>query len=84
MASEHIELPSDNSSLVKSNAQPSIVVDQASMNQHITIDFLKLHQNIEGITNNVAPDTQLWPVIKDDAYGHGAIPIAKRLASQVH
>ena len=38
------------------------------------------NQNIEAITNNVAPNTQLWPVIKDDAYGHGAITIAKRLA----
>ena len=83
MASEYIELSSDDSSTVNSNDQPNLVADQTSMNQHITIDFLKLHQNIEAITNNVAPDTQLWPVIKDDAYGHGAIPIAKQLASQV-
>ena len=84
MASEYIELPPDDSSTVNSNDQTSLVVDQASMNQHMTIDFLNLDQNIEAITKNVAPNTQLWPVIKDDAYGHGAIPIAKRLAAQVH
>lgn len=84
MASEYIELPPDDSSTVNSNNQPSLMVDQASLNQHITIDFLTLDQNIQAITNNVAPNTQLWPVIKDDAYGHGAIPIAKRLAPQVH
>lgn len=84
MASEYIELPPDDATKLSPNVHPSLEVDQASLDQHVSIDLSKLDQNIEAITNTVAPNTQLWPVIKDDAYGHGAIPIAKRLAPQVH
>ena len=56
----------------------------ASSNQYVSIDLTKLDHNIEAIRSCLAANTQLWPVIKDDAYGHGAIPIAKYLSSVVH
>ena len=55
-----------------------------SLSQYVSIDLRKLDQNVEAIKKCVAAKAQLWPVIKDDAYGHGAIVLAKRLSRVVH
>lgn len=36
-------------------------------------------ENIDSIASNLLPDTKIIAVIKTDAYGHGALPIAKEL-----
>lgn len=37
-------------------------------------------QNIQNAMDKVGPDTKIMAIIKTDAYGHGAIPVAKALA----
>lgn len=85
MAAKHLEVPQDisfmsNLNYSKSEANSNL----ASSNQYVSIDLTKLDHNIEAIRSCLAANTQLWPVIKDDAYGHGAIPLAKYLSSVVH
>ena len=59
-------------------------ISHNSLSQYVSIDLRKLDQNVEAIKKCVAAKAQLWPVIKDDAYGHGAIVLAKRLSRVVH
>lgn len=37
-------------------------------------------QNIQNAMDKVGPDTKIMAIIKTDAYGHGAVPVAKALA----
>ena len=66
----------------QSNSEANIT--HRSLSQYVSIDLRKLDQNVEAIKKCVAAKAQLWPVIKDDAYGHGAIVLAKRLSRVVH
>lgn len=43
------------------------------------IDLDAICQNVSAMKKNIAQDTKILAVIKTDAYGHGAIPIAKEL-----
>ncbi len=44
-----------------------------------TIDLRALQQNFRAIGNLLSPDCTLIPIIKADAYGHGAVRCAKAL-----
>ena len=85
MAAKHLEVPQDISYMSNLNYSNSEANSNlASLNQYVSIDLTKLDHNIEAIRSCLVANTQLWPVIKDDAYGHGAIPLAKHLSSVVH
>ena len=43
----------------------------------VNLDYVG--ENIDSIASNLKPDTGIIAVIKTDAYGHGALPIAKEL-----
>ena len=43
----------------------------------VNLDYVG--ENIDSIASNLKPDTGMIAVIKTDAYGHGALPIAKEL-----
>ena len=43
------------------------------------IDLSAVRKNIEAIRNSVRPESKLMVVLKADGYGHGAVPIAKRI-----
>jgi len=45
------------------------------------INLNNLAYNIHAIQQRVSP-SQVIPVLKSDAYGHGAVPVTKRLASE--
>ena len=45
------------------------------------IDFDALTYNIEQIRSRIKPDTKLMCVVKANAYGHGAVQIAHKLAA---
>ncbi len=40
------------------------------------IDLEALRHNVKIIRNKVGPDTRILAVVKADAYGHGAVPVA--------
>jgi len=52
-----------------------------SLGTYAEINLDNLSYNIRRICKKVAPATVI-PVIKADAYGHGAVPVAKRLARE--
>jgi len=43
------------------------------------IDLSAVRKNIEAIRASVRPESKLMIVLKADGYGHGAVPIAKRI-----
>ena len=43
------------------------------------IDLSAILSNLESIHKNIQKDTQILAIIKTDAYGHGALPIAKEI-----
>lgn len=43
------------------------------------IDLDALRSNMEHMKENLGPQTKLMAVVKTDAYGHGAVPIAREL-----
>ena len=43
------------------------------------IDLSAVRKNIEAIRASIRPGTKLMVVLKADGYGHGAVPIAKRI-----
>lgn len=43
------------------------------------IDLSAVRKNIEAIRTSVRPESKLMVVLKADGYGHGAVPIAKRI-----
>ena len=43
------------------------------------IDLDAIEENVEEMAKHVSEDTMLMPVLKMDAYGHGAVPIAQML-----
>lgn len=45
------------------------------------IDLDQLDRNMEVLQNHVGPGVKLAPVIKADAYGHGAVAIARELSN---
>ena len=43
------------------------------------IDLDAMTYNLEHIKKNLAPKTQVIAVLKADGYGHGAVPLARRI-----
>ena len=43
------------------------------------IDLDAIYENMRALKDNTRPGTKLCAVVKADAYGHGAVPIARRL-----
>lgn len=43
------------------------------------IDLDALHANMEAMHENIEAGTKMFAVIKTDAYGHGAVPLAREL-----
>ncbi len=43
------------------------------------IDLSAVQKNIEAIRGSIRPESKLMVVLKADGYGHGAVPIAKRI-----
>jgi len=43
----------------------------------IEIDLARLRQNVRIVRQHLPPRVQLLAVVKDDAYGHGAAPVAR-------
>src|SRR5947199_8184156 len=45
------------------------------------IDLVRFWRNVEVIARSLPEGARLVPVLKADAYGHGAVEVAKRLTS---
>ncbi len=50
-------------------------------NSYIEIDLEQLRKNAETILKTLSPGTQLIPVLKDDAYALGMVPVARTLCA---
>lgn len=53
------------------------------MRSEIIVDLSKLDGNLKAIKSRLRSGVKVMAVIKDNAYGHGAVPIARHLSSQV-
>jgi len=64
-----------------SSTSPSLpsTVPRAPLTVCIHLDVLKA--NFQKIRQFVSPSTKILPIIKADAYGHGAVPVAQTLES---
>lgn len=47
------------------------------------VNLGRLHQNLKTLSSFIAPDTRIMAVVKSDAYGHGAVKVAKALEPKV-
>ena len=43
------------------------------------IDLGHIEENMEEMEKNLRPGTKMYGVVKTDAYGHGAVPVAKTI-----
>ncbi len=43
------------------------------------VDLGAVHKNITVISGLLEPDTLIMAVVKADAYGHGALPVTRKL-----
>ena len=43
------------------------------------VDLGRIEENMEAMKNNLRPGTKMYGVVKTDAYGHGAVPVAKTI-----
>ena len=48
-------------------------------NSYLLVDLAALRRNARRILSGLQPGTGLIPVLKDDAYGLGMIPVARAL-----
>jgi len=56
---------------------PSLVRDRAPRSVWVEIDLEKLRRNFKLIFQLLPPHVRLLSVVKDDAYGHGALHVSK-------
>ena len=49
----------------------------------ITVHLNRLDDNVQSVRNQVGEQTKLMGVIKDNAYGHGLIDVARHLAKSM-
>ncbi|MDZ7715717.1 MAG: alanine racemase [Balneolaceae bacterium] len=54
-----------------------------SHNAEITVSFSALEENLKVIRSHLGNDTKIMAVVKANAYGHGAIEVARFLADKV-
>ncbi len=52
-------------------------------NSTVTINLSNLQSNVERLSREIQTDTRIMAVVKADAYGHGAIEVAKSLQPSV-
>ena len=48
----------------------------------IELDLDSLSFNLAGIRERVGPEVEVMPVVKNDAYGHGLVPVTAHLAGE--
>jgi alanine racemase len=60
-----------------SDSNPLPLTDIPSRPAWVEIDLKKLRRNFELINRDKAPGPQVLAVVKDDGYGHGALPVAQ-------
>lgn len=53
------------------------------MRSEIIVNLSKLDANVKVVRARLKPEVKVMAVIKDSAYGHGLLPIAKHLSNQV-
>lgn len=53
------------------------------MRSELIIDLKKLDHNVDVIKSTAQNNPQIMAVIKDDAYGHGAVEIARHISAKV-
>ena len=47
------------------------------------VNLAAIRHNILQVRNNIRKETSIMAIVKADAYGHGAIPVAKALENLV-
>ena len=57
------------------------VVDGLPRSAWLEIDLRAIRTNLSAIRSVAGPDVPVHPVVKADAYGHGALPVARELAA---
>lgn len=53
---------------------------QLPMRVYARVDLDAVCQNVQSVRRKVGPDVKIMAVVKTDAYGHGAVPVAKALS----
>ncbi len=48
----------------------------------IQVNLDAIAENFEQVMTNLPPKTEAFAVVKANAYGHGAVAVAKKLSSQ--
>ena len=46
---------------------------------YVTVDIQAVKENFRQMEANLQPGTKMIAVVKADAYGHGAVPIARAI-----
>jgi alanine racemase len=64
--------------------QPERIIVDLGHHSVLTIDLDAISNNVAIIKSYLQPETTLMAVIKADAYGHGAVQVAKRIQREVH
>ena len=54
-------------------------VNISNFNSYLLVDRALLRENVRTILAGLGRDTELIPVLKDDAYGLGLVPVARTL-----
>ena len=44
------------------------------------VDLGRIEENMKAMKEHLRPGTKMYGVVKTDAYGHGAVPVAKTIA----
>lgn len=57
--------------------QEKIIMIKKHDRVYASIDLDAVEENFENMKNNLTPGTKMIAVVKADAYGHGAVPIAR-------
>ncbi len=51
--------------------------EQIKFTNYALIDLDAIAHNVAALKQRVGPDTELWAVVKANAYGHGIVPVAR-------
>lgn len=43
------------------------------------VDLGRIEENMEAMKEHLRPGTKMYGVVKTDAYGHGAVPVARTI-----
>lgn len=63
---------------------PTVVQDSVLRPTHLRVDLGRLEQNLVAIQDAVGDGVFVMPILKANAYGHGLLPVARRLAPRAH